>query len=92
MPAILAAIPAGILAASKAAASVGVTATGAVVGYGVIREIQKGDQPTPQISYGVINGFGNQVRIINGSEFWGYHQYPHNCGSIVGGRSDHVAL
>ena len=39
MPAILAAIPAGIIAAGKAAASVGVTATGAVVGYGVIRDI-----------------------------------------------------
>ena len=50
---ILAAIPAGMIAAGKAAASVGVTATGAVVGYGVIREIQKGDQPMPQISHGV---------------------------------------
>ena len=39
MPAILAAIPAGIIGAGKAAASVRVTAIGAVVGYGVIREI-----------------------------------------------------
>ena len=51
MPAILAAIPAAVAAAGKAVASVGVAATWTVADYSVIRAIQKGDEPTQQISH-----------------------------------------
>ena len=49
MPVILAALPPAVIAGGKAAAGVGLTATGTIAGYGIIRAIQKGDEPTPQI-------------------------------------------
>ena len=54
MPAILAAIPAGIIAAGKAAASVGVTATRAVAGYAIPEKIE--GEPEPMISHTVLSG------------------------------------
>ena len=54
MPAILAAIPAGIIAAGKTAASVGVTATGAVAGYAIIKKIE--GKPEPMVSHAILLG------------------------------------
>ena len=51
----LAAIPARAAAvAGKDAAGVGITAAGTAVGYGVIRGIQKAEEPTPQISDSIL--------------------------------------
>ena len=56
MSIVLAAIPAAVTAAAgKAAAGVGITAAGTAAGYGVIRAIQKAEEPTPQISDSILS-------------------------------------